>query len=233
MNRVVDSFWLITGCNQGLGLGLAQCHLDRGGHVIATYRGICSQELKELAAAHRDRLRLVCFDQEAPPGMDTLKPGSEFPIEVMIHNAGVYGPRTSSVFGLDHDETLRAININALGVLRVTEAFLPAMQGAQNPRIAAVSSLLGTHKRGGANDMAYRLSKAALNMVMHGLAAELAPQCVATTCLRPGPVRTRMNPKGKITTKESASALLKVIDNMKYTSPKPEFLDFNGEPLDW
>ncbi len=232
MTALGNPAWLVTGATRGIGLGLTRAHLERGGKVVATYRDQPSAELLELAASHPERLSILQFDQGRDASATTLQAARVHPIGVMIHNAGVFGPRAPSFQGLDLGAVGETIDVNALGVLRVTEAFLPAMQGVERPRIVAISSLMGTAAKAGSGHLAYRVSKAALNMIIQVMAAELAPQKVAMACLRPGPVRTQMSPNGKITPEESAAALLKVIDDLAFT-PKPQFLDMTGEVLGW
>lgn len=233
MSHATSSTWLITGAGRGIGLALTQAHLERGGTVLATYRNALPKSLSELSGANPERLVPICFDQQQEQSPEQFRAFIRNPLDVMVHNAGVYGPRSPSFQNHNYAETLKTFDINTLGVLRVTEAFLPFMANAPNPRITAISSLLGTRAKAGANDIAYRLSKAALNMAMHVMAANLAPQKIATACLRPGHVRTDMGgPNGAISAEQSAQALLTVIDQMTF-SPKPVFLDLTGEPLDW
>ncbi|WP_188678049.1 SDR family NAD(P)-dependent oxidoreductase [Neptunicoccus cionae] len=228
-----SEIWLISGAGRGIGLAMTQAHLERGGTVLATYRNALPESLSRLEDNYPKRLIPIRFDQQQTLTSDEIAQYVPGPLDVIVHNAGVYGPRNSSLEGLDYTGILNTFDTNTLGVLRVSEAFLPFMKDAANPKIAAISSLLGTPAKAGPNDMAYRLSKAALNMAMHVMAANVAPQKIATACLRPGHVRTDMGgPNGAISPDESASALLTVIDQMTF-SAKPVFLDLTGEPLAW
>src|SRR5437867_1466221 len=72
------------------------------------------------------------------------------------------------------DEFERVMQVNALGPVRVTQALLPNLRAGKGKMIVGISSVLGSiaaNREGGF--YGYRESKAALDMFMRGLAAEL------------------------------------------------------------
>lgn len=226
--------WLITGATRGIGLAATEAHLARGGRVIATHRntepGAALRALRDRAGT---RLQLLAWDLRDRPDPHALAMALDGPIEVLFGNGAVYGPRGAALRDPDYAGMAEAFNVNALGVLRLVEAGLPHMDAAQNPRIVAITSLLGTLPKAGPNDPGYRMSKAALNMVMHVIAAELADRRITTACLRPGHVRTDMGgPRGALSPAESAAALIAVTDGLRY-QPAPQLLDLTGDPLPW
>lgn len=225
--------WAITGASRGIGLALCQAHLARGESVVATYRGDLPEALNNLHASHGSRLRCLQWDLRVPLAPNKVARVLDGPIDVVIANAGTFGPRQGSFRGADYNGLIKAFDINALGFLRTVEAFLPQMTGAPRPRIAAISSLLGTVGKAGPGNIGYRMSKAAENIAVHSVAAELAGEKIAMACLRPGWVRTNMGgPDGQISPEESAAQLLAVVDAMTFTS-KPRFLDLDGSTLPW
>ncbi|MDU8912166.1 SDR family NAD(P)-dependent oxidoreductase [Aestuariicoccus sp. MJ-SS9] len=226
--------WLITGATRGIGLAVTAAHLARGGSAIATHRAAPGAALDALAERHGGRLRLLAWDLRQPLSATAAEAVCDGPLEVLFGNAAIYGPRGLSFpGGPDYDGLKDAFDVNALGVIRMVEAFVPHMEGAANPRIVAVTSLMGTAAKAGPKGLGYRISKAALNMAMQVIAAELQGRHIATACLRPGHVRTDMGgPNGAIAPEESAAALLAVTDALSYR-PAPQFLDLTGEPLAW
>lgn len=225
--------WVVTGAARGIGLAVAGAHLQRGGRVLATHRGDKPATLQALENRFPGRLGTLRHDLRDVLAPDQVSPGAPLVVDVLFHNGGVYGPRTADFRNQDHAAVLDTIDTNALGLLRITEAILPHMASAPRPRIVAVSSLMGTLARIGRNDIAYRVSKAAMNMVFHVIAADLAATRIAMACLRPGHVRTDMGgPGGAISPAESAAAMLPVVDRLTFSAPPP-FLDLTGEPLAW
>jgi NAD(P)-dependent dehydrogenase (short-subunit alcohol dehydrogenase family) len=75
--------------------------------------------------------------------------------------------------------------------------------------------------------------KAALNMAMHRLAADLTPQGISVISLHPGWVQTDMGGAGaSLTPTESVSGLLRVIDALT-PAHSGGFLAYDGSPLPW
>jgi NAD(P)-dependent dehydrogenase (short-subunit alcohol dehydrogenase family) len=225
--------WLITGAGRGIGLAVAQAQLARGGRVYAGVRDHPSPELVALQSEHGDRLTCIALDVRDSEAVAKASRAVAGPIDVLFNNAAIFGPRGPSFRGQDYNGALGAFDVNALGVVRVVDAFLPHMAGAERPRIVAVSSLMGALSRPGSGDLAYRASKAALNKIMQIIAAELQPQKIAVACLRPGWVRTRMGgDNAPMSPAESATQLLAVVDRLEF-NPSALFLDITGEQLQW
>ncbi|MEH6648374.1 SDR family oxidoreductase [Sulfitobacter sp.] len=141
--------------------------------------------------------------------------------------------RLGRVSQIEYQGIKEAFDINALGILRMVEAFEPYLNDASHPRILALTSLMGTIAKANSGSLGCRMSKAALNMAMHVVAAELAPRRITTARLRLDHVRTSMaGPNGAISASESAAAIMGVFDKISYQS-KPRFLDLTGDPLSW
>lgn len=224
--------WLITGANRGIGLALARAHLARGGRVIATHRREAPGPGLDALSEDSDRLSLLRWDLREPPDPARLAPLPDR-IDVICANAGIFGPRDPSAFGLDQAGLREAFEVNALGTLRTVETFLPRLRTAPRPRIVALTSLMGTASRAGRGSLGYRMSKAAMNMAMQVMAAELAPEGIALACLRPGHVRTRMGGEtGALSPAQSAAALLALVDGLQ-PGPGARLLDIDGTPLPW
>jgi NAD(P)-dependent dehydrogenase (short-subunit alcohol dehydrogenase family) len=91
-------------------------------------------------------------------------------LDVLVNNAGIGARHNPSA----RDAIREVLAVNVVGVVSVTEAFLPLLRNSSVPRLIFVSSTTGsiTHAAdpksplhgGGAMD--YRSSKAALNMLM-------------------------------------------------------------------
>jgi NAD(P)-dependent dehydrogenase (short-subunit alcohol dehydrogenase family) len=95
---------------------------------------------------------------------------------------------------MDFDGFLRTLDTNTIGPLRVAQALLPNLEKARG-KIANISSRMGSFAGGAAGDLAYRASKAALNKLTQGMAAELKKRKIAVIAVCPGWVRTDMGEK--------------------------------------
>ncbi|MBM3513726.1 MAG: SDR family NAD(P)-dependent oxidoreductase, partial [Alphaproteobacteria bacterium] len=140
---------------------------------------------------------------------------------------------------LDQAEFLAIINANTFGALKVTEAFKANLLASPMKKAFAMTSGLGsselTARRGGF--LAYRASKAALNVSFRALAADWRPEGIVVGIIAPGMVETDLlrasGFRGKgITTEESAAGMIKVIDGMTLET-NGKALNYDGQTIPW
>jgi NAD(P)-dependent dehydrogenase (short-subunit alcohol dehydrogenase family) len=168
---------LVTGCSSGIGRALcAELH-ERGHQVVATARDAAA--LAGLpASAH---LRLDVTDEASV----TAAANAAGPVEVLINNAGVSA--WAPVEMLPVGTAQRVFDTNVWGMLRVCQAFLPAMRSNRRGRVINVSSaalrgypLLGL----------YAASKTALEALSESMRLELALFGVDVVLAEPAAVTT-------------------------------------------
>ena len=98
-------------------------------------------------------------------------------------------------------------------------------------KIITLSSQMGSMQSGAADSLAYRVSKAAVNRLMRGLATELKPQGIPVLIVHPGWVKTEMGgDSATLSPEDSATQLLKLIDKFDLASTG-RFLAWNGKEL--
>ncbi|MBT5240627.1 MAG: SDR family oxidoreductase [Rhodospirillaceae bacterium] len=160
---------LITGASRGIGFEFAKRYAEQKWDVIATARSPEDDEaLQALASAHSN-VRLEVLDVTDHAGIDALATKlKNTPIDVLINNAGVAGGRNTQDFGaVDYSVFNDVMNINVLGPLKVTEAFLDHVAASDQKKIINISSSEGRLSQvRGSRQPFYRASKSALNMVM-------------------------------------------------------------------
>lgn len=223
---------LITGANRGLGLEFARQYAKAGWNVIGTAREPdAAADLKALGANVKIEA-LDVADQQSVDAMATrLK---EQPIDLLINNAGVSGGGGNSVAAIKPDEYERVMQVNALGPVRVTHALLPNLKAGKGRTIVSISSGLGSienNKNGGY--YAYRESKAALNMFMRSIAAELKGDGFICIPMSPGWVKTDMGgPNAALTPEQSITGMRKVIDSLK-PEDSGKFWNHEGAVVPW
>jgi len=127
-------------------------------------------------------------------------------IDVLVNNAGVLiDPHGSRVLDSELATYRKTLEVNFFGALRLAQAVAPAMKKARYGRIVNMSSGLGQLRDMGTGTPAYRVSKAALNVLTRMLAVELKDTGVLVNSMCPGWVRTRMGgPKAARTPGEAA-----------------------------
>jgi len=225
---------LITGANRGIGLALVKAYAGRRDKVFAAVRRTSDRtELDAFAATQPKWVEVIEMDVADPAEIGRVRRKLEAePIDVLINNAGVSGPERQSATGMDYDGLAETLAVNSIAPLRIANAFLPNVKAAKG-KIVTLSSQMGSVQSAASDSLAYRVSKAAVNKLMRGLAAELKPQGIPVLIVHPGWVKTEMGgDSAHLKPEESAAQLLKLIDRLDLASTG-KFLAWNGKELAW
>jgi NAD(P)-dependent dehydrogenase (short-subunit alcohol dehydrogenase family) len=225
---------VITGANRGLGLGLAERYAERGDRVLACARDPNASSLIALAANKGERVTIHLLDVADPASVaEFASEVADTPVDLLINNAGIYGPEHQSALDMDFDGFARALAVNTLSPLRVSAALIANLRAAKNAKIVTISSRMGQITRPDRTTLAYRASKAAVNKVMQGLALELEPEGITVAVVHPGWVRTDMGGENAtLSIDESVGALVATIDALTLAKTGG-FFNYDGKPLDW
>lgn len=127
------------------------------------------------------------------------------------------------------------MEVNAVGPILVTRAFVPLLRSGADPVILNVSSQLGSMEVGAqaGADVGYNASKAALNMITVKSAATLAPDGITVVAVHPGWVQTDMGgATAAISIDESASALVDLVGGLTIAD-SGRFLRWDGVEHPW
>ena len=170
---------VVTGANRGIGLELARQYAAQGHEVIRTMRGADKAEMPIGTA-----MALDVTDAASVARFAAALAGK--PVDLLVNNAGVSGPARQSATDMDFDGFGQVIAANVFGPLRVTQALLPNLRGADGAKVAVVSSRMGSLTLAQGGSVAYRTSKAAVNMVFKLLAGELKGEGMSVVMLHPG-----------------------------------------------
>jgi len=118
--------------------------------------------------------------------------GNVAKLDVLINNAGMIVDGDQDVLTVPPTVVTRTIETNALGPLRVSQAFVPHLLKSSAGRIVNVSSGAGQLGDMGTWAPAYSTSKTTLNAITCLLAAALQERGVAVNSVCPGWCRTEM-----------------------------------------
>lgn len=223
----------ITGANRGIGLSLTELYLQQGAQVHATSRNLAdSKELRALASRYNT---LVLHELDVTDYQRVAQLASELPaIDLLINNAGYYGPKGYGFGNTDIEEWRQVFEINTIAPLKLVESFYPLLQQGKAKKIACISSKVGsmTENTSGGGYI-YRSSKAALNSVVKSLSNDLTDGGFTVLALHPGWVRTEMGgPNALIDTQTSADGLAKVIEQSTQEN-SGQFINYDGTELPW
>jgi len=223
---------LITGANRGLGLEFVRRYAADGWRVIATCRNPLG--LDDLAQA-QGNIEIHGLDVTDARQVDKLAQDMDGQgIDILINNAGIYGPRTNSPTDFDASQWAQVFDVNVMAPLKVAGAFLPHLSLSKFAKIIAISSKMESmHDNTSGGSYIYRSSKAALNAVMKSLSIDVLEKNIAVAVLHPGWVQTDMGgPSALIDAKTSVAGMHKVIDGLTIDETG-HFYNYDGAPVPW
>ena len=180
--------WLITGCSEGgIGAGIAKAVLARGYNAVVTARSL--DKVQSIVAAYPETALPLALDvTDAESVRSAVQAAQERfgHIDVLVNNAG-YCYR-SSVEEAERDGVDKMFETNFFGPVALIQAVLPGMRARRAGAIINVSSI-GAVRTGAASGY-YAATKAALELMSEGLAAELKPLGIRVMIVEPGAFRT-------------------------------------------
>lgn len=222
---------LITGAGRGLGLEFSRQYAAEGWRVHATCRdpekAAALDKLKGKIVVHR-------LDVRSAPQIAALKSalGGE-PIEILVNNAGIYGPRGGAIAQIDDEVWLDVLHTNAVAPLRIADALADNVAKSEKRLMVFITSTMGSLARSAAGAQPYRMSKAALNAGVRSLSLDLEARGIVCVLLSPGWVRTDMGGRGAtIEPKASIGGMRTVIARLT-PSDNGRFLGFDGSEIPW
>lgn len=190
----------ITGASTGLGRATALLFATKGWKVIATMRN----PAKETELGKVEGITVLPLDvtnpvQIAQTAQAALALG---PIDVLFNNAG-YG-MAGAFEGATDEQLVDEINTNLLGVMRVTQAFLPALRERGSGTIITTTSIGGLVTF--PFNAVYHATKWGLEGWSESLAFELEPFGIRVRTVAPGGMATDFSSRSLVVTMHPAYA---------------------------
>ena len=189
---VRDKVALVTGASRGIGRSIALALADAGADVVCTARsteaspsklpGTIEDTAREVEARGRRGLAIpanVAREEEVEAmARRTLEEFGR--LDILVNNAGISAP--GRLLDLPVKRWDLVMNVNLRGPYLCLRAFLPTMIEQGSGCIINVSSLAA--HTDGMWGLAYSVSKAALERLTVGLAAEVASHNIAVNALK-------------------------------------------------
>ncbi len=189
MRAVENMSVLVTGGGSGIGEGIARHFCSLG--ALVTISGRRADKVAAVADSIGPACRAVVGDvTNASDRVAMVQAAVQHGggLELLVNNAGnMYrGPLAE----LDEAELLAAFHSNVIGGMMLTQAALPALVASRGA-VIFMGSVHSQRAFPGASP--YAATKGAVETLTGVLAAELGPQQVRVSCVRPGGVFTEIN----------------------------------------
>ena len=170
---------LVTGGASGIGLATATVLRDRGARDVVLDRADTAPDGFELVRAD------VSDDDQVRSAVATAveKLGG---LDVLVNNAGIGAQ--GGVDANDDDEWRKVLDINVLGLVRVTRAALSSLRASEHAAIVNICSIAAT--AGLPNRALYSASKGAVLSLTLAMAADLIAEGIRVNAVNPGTADT-------------------------------------------
>jgi NAD(P)-dependent dehydrogenase (short-subunit alcohol dehydrogenase family) len=208
---------VVTGSSTGIGRASALALAGTGFRVFAGIRK--PEDGEALVAAAGGELEPVQLDvadgASIVAAAERVREAAEGRLAGLVNNAGVVVP--GPVEGVELDELRRQLEVNVVGQVAVTQAFLPLIRAARG-RVVLMSSIGGRMSLPYLSP--YHASKYALEAIGDSLRQEVRQFGVEVAIIEPGSVATPFWDKGLAEAPKARAAM------------DPELLELYGPELD-
>ena len=233
---------LITGTGRpyALGFNLVKRYLEHGDSVFASVRRP-SEALEELKRDYPDRLHILTMDIASTESVNAAAREAERltdRLDLIVNNATTAPADTMKELpDFDLDLIAPAVNVGAVGPVRVLKAFLPLLKksavGALVVNISSEAGSIGKCYRTFYLD--YGTEKAALNMLTKTLHNYFKNDPnLNILCVHPGWIRTNPgNSEAPLDPYEHAETLRLLFEARRHDKTGPIFITHTGEAYSW
>jgi NAD(P)-dependent dehydrogenase (short-subunit alcohol dehydrogenase family) len=222
---------LITGTNRGIGLEFVKQYAADGADIVACCRE--PGKATELKAI-KGKVRVMALDVGDESSVAALKKDlGDQPIDILINNAGIGGPRGAKPGTIDMDAWLDVFRVNSVAPYMVAQALKPNLMKGKDKKLATITSQLGSIANDTGGFQPYSATKAAVNSLMHSLAKSWASDGISVGIFHPGWVQTDMGGSGApVTPQQSVTGLRARIAELNAKN-SGTYRDFQNKELPW
>jgi NAD(P)-dependent dehydrogenase (short-subunit alcohol dehydrogenase family) len=172
---------VVTGASTGIGAAIVRDLAGRGFRAFGTVRRAGDDGALERAGVTPVRMDVTDLESIVRARDEVQRALAGAPLAGLVNNAGI--PAAGPLELLPLDELRNVLEVNVIGSVAVTQAFLPLLKASRG-RIVNISSVAGLSALPFMGP--YAASKSALEAISDSLRRELLPFGVAVIVIEPG-----------------------------------------------
>jgi len=189
-NRVA----LVTGGSRGIGAAIVRRLIQEEVAVAFTYSSAQEKALALVAEIEGRGGRALAIQADSANATEVRDAVSKTVeafgrLNILVNNAGILLRGTIDTFSLEDFDRMVAVNVRPVFV----GAQAASRHMEEGGRIVVIGSVTAD-RTGFPGSSVYSMTKAAVAVLVRGLAIDLAPRGITVNTIQPGPIETDMNP---------------------------------------
>ena len=230
---------LITRAAGGLGIGLVREYLSRNYRVFGAdiVRHPETDQLAEESGGNCMFFEADVADTASVARLAEQVGAETGSLDILVNAAGIIRPESEFLLeSFDVDGSRKLFDVNALGPLRVTKAFISLLRRGEEKLLVNISSEAGsmTSHADYINRYDYCMSKAALNIQSVILQRYLKPEGIRVLLFNPGWMHTQMGgPDAPLDPAESARGIVGLAEALRNKPDSYMYWNYNGTERPW
>lgn len=192
--RLKDKVAVVTGASSDIGISIVQRFVEEGAKVVLLGRKLETLKMAQSTVKNQDATASMQCD--ITNELQVLKTVEQIisnygRIDVLINSAGAINDPVH-FHEMPESEITKLININLLGVFKMTKAVLPSMREKKSGCIINLGSISSERAIPRVHLAVYSATKAAISMFTKSIAIEYARSNVRCNCINPGIINSGM-----------------------------------------
>ncbi len=192
--RLGDKVAVVTGASSEIGASIAKRFVEEGAKVVLLGRNLNALEKTRSSIGNKDAtVSISCDITNEAQVLQTVEQiiHTYGKIDILVNSAGAINDPIH-FHEMSESEITKLIDVNMLGVFKMTKAVLPGMQENKNGCIINIGSISSERAIPRVHLAVYSATKAAISMFTKSIAVEYARRNVRCNCINPGIINSGM-----------------------------------------
>jgi 3-oxoacyl-[acyl-carrier protein] reductase len=192
--RLKDKVAIITGASSDIGLSVVKRFAEEKANVVLLGRNLNSLEKARSDISNKDAtVSISCDITNEAQVLQTVEQiiRNYGKIDILVNSAGAINDPTH-FHEMQEAEISKLVDVNMLGVFKMTKAVLPNMLENKSGCIINVGSISSERAIPRVHLAVYSATKAAINMFTKSIAVEYARSNIRCNCINPGIINSGM-----------------------------------------